>query len=156
MSVIKHYRRLFAYDEWANREVLASLRAASPPPVRSVGLFSHIISAQRLWLERLRQQPQLLPVWPNLSLDQCQSEAAETAKLWHGYLAELSEDGLSQTANYKNTAGQDWTSRVEDVLMHVIMHSTYHRGQIAADLRAAGHTPALTDFIHAVRQGLVD
>jgi uncharacterized damage-inducible protein DinB len=36
------------------------------------------------------------------------------------------------------------------------MHSSYHRGQIAADMRAAGVTPAFTDFIHAVRQGFVE
>jgi uncharacterized damage-inducible protein DinB len=36
------------------------------------------------------------------------------------------------------------------------MHSTYHRGQIAAAMRQAGATPAYTDFIHAVRQGFVE
>jgi uncharacterized damage-inducible protein DinB len=35
------------------------------------------------------------------------------------------------------------------------MHSAYHRGQIAADMRAAGFAPPYTDFIHAVRQGFV-
>jgi len=41
-------------------------------------------------------------------------------------------------------------------LTHVIMHSAYHRGQIALEMRAAGMEPAHTDFIHAVRQGLVE
>jgi uncharacterized damage-inducible protein DinB len=36
------------------------------------------------------------------------------------------------------------------------MHGTYHRGQIAAALRASGATPAVTDFIHAVRLGLIE
>jgi uncharacterized damage-inducible protein DinB len=40
--------------------------------------------------------------------------------------------------------------------MQVIMHSAYHRGQIASDMRAAGFTPAYTDFIHAIRQGFVE
>jgi uncharacterized damage-inducible protein DinB len=35
------------------------------------------------------------------------------------------------------------------------MHSAYHRGQIASQMRASGKTPAYTDFIHGVRQGLV-
>jgi len=39
--------------------------------------------------------------------------------------------------------------------MHVIMHSAYHRGQIATDMRAAGLTPAYTDFIHSIRRGFV-
>jgi uncharacterized damage-inducible protein DinB len=41
------------------------------------------------------------------------------------------------------------------VLTHVVMHSAYHRGQIATHMRASGQTPAYTDFIHGVRQGLI-
>lgn len=40
-------------------------------------------------------------------------------------------------------------------LTHVAMHSAYHRGQIAGELREPGNTPPYTDFIHPVRQGLV-
>jgi uncharacterized damage-inducible protein DinB len=37
----------------------------------------------------------------------------------------------------------------------VVMHSAYHRGQIASHMRESGQTPAYTDFIHAMRQGFV-
>jgi uncharacterized damage-inducible protein DinB len=62
---------------------------------------------------------------------------------------------ISRRVAYTNSKGEEWTSGVEDILTHVTIHSAYHRGQIASDLRAAGHTPAYTDFIHAVRQGFV-
>ena len=42
-----------------------------------------------------------------------------------------------------------------DVLTHVVTDSAYHRGQVASELRAGGFEPAYTDFIHAVRQGLL-
>jgi uncharacterized damage-inducible protein DinB len=42
------------------------------------------------------------------------------------------------------------------MLVHTVLHSAYHRGQVAAEVRAAGGEPAYTDFIHAVRQGLVE
>jgi uncharacterized damage-inducible protein DinB len=45
---------------------------------------------------------------------------------------------------------------VGDILTHVVAHSAYHRGQIAAAVRAAGGAPAYTDFIHAARRGLVE
>ena len=41
------------------------------------------------------------------------------------------------------------------MLTHVVMHSAYHRGQIASHMRESGLTPAYTDFIHGIRQGLV-
>jgi uncharacterized damage-inducible protein DinB len=39
--------------------------------------------------------------------------------------------------------------------MHLITHSAYHRGQVAMTVRAAGSTPAYTDFIHSIRKGFV-
>jgi uncharacterized damage-inducible protein DinB len=155
MNLVEHLTRLFAYDAWANQEVLAGLRGAPTPPARAVKFIAHILSAQRLWMERLQQQPQTLPVWPQLTVEQCESQAAELSLLWKSYLAASSEADLTTPVDYKNTKREDWSSRKDDILMHVIMHSAYHRGQIATDMRAAGLTPAYTDFIQSVRQGFV-
>jgi uncharacterized damage-inducible protein DinB len=154
VSMIEHIQRLFTYDDWANREVLAALTAVPYPPPLSLKFLAHVLSAKRLWLERLREQKQTHPIWPNFRLGQCQSEAAELAELWKNYLDSLGEAELSGSITYKNTKGESFTSQREDILTHVIMHSAYHRGQIATDMRSAGLTPAYTDFIHAVRSGL--
>ena len=156
MTMLEHISSLFSYDDWANREVLSSLRAVDGPPARSINLLAHIVSAERLWLERLLMQKQTLPVWPPFTLEQCKSEVDQLPGLWKSYLASLGEAGLSEPVTYRNTKGESFTSRKQDVLLHVVMHSAYHRGQIAADVRAAGFTPAYTDFIHAVRQGFVE
>ena len=156
MELLEHLRRQFAYDEWANREVLAGLRASAHPPARPRQLLAHILSAERLWLERIRTQPQSLPVWPDSTLDQCEEQVVSLTRLWREFLGQISPAGLSQTVVYKNTKGEPWTSSVEDILTHALLHSAYHRGQIASQVRAAGEQPAYTDFIHAVRQGLVE
>jgi uncharacterized damage-inducible protein DinB len=152
MDPVDHLKRLFAYDAWANLEVLTSLRAIETPPPRSVGFMAHILSAQKLWWERLTGRQQTLPVWPALTLQQCEMQAGELPTIWRDYLKEINQAGLSNSVTYKNTQGENWSSKVEDILQHVIMHSVYHRGQIATDMRAAGFTPAYTDFIHAIRQ----
>jgi uncharacterized damage-inducible protein DinB len=154
--MLEHIRNLFSYDDWANRHVLASLQALATPPARSIQLLAHIVSAERLWLERLLVQKQTWPVWPLFTLEQCKLEVDRLSGLWKNYLTSLGEAGLSQTITYKNTKGESFTSQEQDILMHVVMHAAYHRGQIAADMRAAGFTPASTDFIHAVRQGFVE
>ena len=117
--------------------------------------MAHILSAERLWLERLKQQPQSLPVWPEFNLEQCEAQADEMGRLWNGYLELITAGDVAQPVSYKNSKGEAWTSAVVDILTHVVMHSAYHRGQIASHMRASGQTPAYTDFIHAVRQGLV-
>lgn len=156
MTMIEHVRRLFVYDDWANREVLASLEAVKSPLSRSLNLLVHIVAAETLWLERLLIRNQTCPVWPRFALDECRLEIEKLSGLWKDYLGSLGETGLSTSTTYKNTKGESFTSQKQDILMHVVMHSAYHRGQIAADMRAAGLTPGYTDFIHGVRQGFVD
>lgn len=154
MDMLEHLRKLFTYDTWANREVLARLKESGNPSERSRKLLAHMLSAERLWLERLEQKPQTLPVWPDMTLEQCEKEIAALASKWRDRLSDGAD--LSREVAYKNSKGENWTSREDDILLHVITHSAYHRGQIASDLRAAGITPAYTDFIHAVRQGCLE
>ena len=163
MNLADYLRREFAYDEWANREVLNAIRAAGGANLtanlsanqRSLQLMSHIVAAERVWLERLKQQPQSVPVWPEPDLAQCEAQAAELGGLWLEFLDLITAGDVSQSISYKNSKGEEWTSTVVDVLTHVVLHSAYHRGQIATHMRASGQTPAHTDYIHGVRQGLV-
>lgn len=155
VNLADYLRREFAYDEWANREVLAAIRAAGAVNERSLQLMAHILAAERVWLERLKQVPQSVHVWPKPDMAQCEAEAAELGGLWLEFLDLITAGDVSQSVSYKNSKGEEWTSTIVDILTHVVMHSAYHRGQIASHMRASGQTPAYTDFIHGVRQGLV-
>ncbi|HEX4784273.1 MAG TPA: DinB family protein [Candidatus Sulfotelmatobacter sp.] len=163
MNLADYLRRQFAYDEWANREVLNAIRAAGAKEAggtdfaankRSLQLMSHILAAELVWLERLKQQPQSLPVWPEPDLAQCEAQAAKLGGQWMEFLDLITAGDVSQSISYKNSKGEPWTSIIVDVLTHVVLHSAYHRGQIASHMRASGQTPAYTDFIHSVRQEL--
>lgn len=155
MNLADYLRKEFVYDAWANREVLGTIRAIAKEDARSLQLMAHILAAERVWLERLRQVPQSVPVWPEPDLAQCEVEAEKLSREWHEYLELATAGDISQTISYKNTKGELWTSAIIDVLTHVVMHSAYHRGQIASHMRSIGTTPAYTDFIHGVRQELV-
>jgi uncharacterized damage-inducible protein DinB len=109
-----------------------------------------------LWLERLQLEKQTHPVWPDFTLAQCKLEIAGLHERWKAYLASLTEEELSRSLTYQNSKGESWTNVKRDIVMHVVMHSAYHRGQSATDMRSAGFTPAYTDFIHGVRQGFVE
>jgi len=145
-------QHLFSYNDWANREVLRVLKLNST--ARSRKLFAHLLSAERLWFERLEQAPQTQPVWPEATVEQLEKQAADLAASWKRRLGGNAD--LERQVAYKNTKGESWNNREDDILLHVILHSAYHRGQIAADLRANGIAPPYTDFIAGVRQGLVE
>jgi uncharacterized damage-inducible protein DinB len=154
VSLLPHLRLLFDYDAWANREVLRGL-GAGPAPERAVALMAHIVAADCLWLDRIEQRRQRMPVWPALTLAECQQGAAGAAREWRALLEATSAGALAAERTYTNTRGERWSSAVGDVLLHVLFHSAYHRGQVAGAVRAAGGEPAYTDYIHAVRSGFV-
>ena len=130
MTMLEHISSLFSYDHWANREVLSSLRCVNGPPARSINLLAHVVSAERLWLERLLVRKQTLPVWPPFTLEECKFEVDQLPSLWKSYLTSLGEAGLSESIAYRNTKGESFTSRKQDILLHVVMHSAYHRGKL--------------------------
>jgi uncharacterized damage-inducible protein DinB len=61
----------------------------------------------------------------------------------------------NRVIEYKNLKGDAFAKPVWEILLHVVNHGTYHRGQIAAMLRQLGHVPPSTDFIYFV-DGLRD
>jgi uncharacterized damage-inducible protein DinB len=144
--------RLLHYDVWANRETLKSLQQGFAP-AKSLRWMNHIIGSEFLWLDRIGGRPQSLPVWPELSLDECGSRLSQLSQLLP---AAASGGDIGRPIRYTNTRGESWSSSVEEILTHVTIHSAYHRGQIASDVRSAGREPAYTDYIHAVRQRFLE
>jgi uncharacterized damage-inducible protein DinB len=117
--------------------------------------MSHIVAAEWVWLSRIKREESPVEVWPELSLEQCEAQLTDLAGDWHDLLGGLTPTNPAERVSYRNSKGEPWSSTVEDIVLHVVMHSAYHRGQVATQLGAAGHPPAYTDFIHAARQGLI-
>lgn len=154
-EAIGHLRRLLKYDQWANTAALRSIAAADNTPPRALHLLSHIIAAEQLWLNRFNVSSVRVVVWPELTLTECEVQLGQLPDLWRAYFRGKSGSDLSAPIGYTNTKGEAWTNSVEDIILHVLLHSAYHRGQIASDIRTSGHDPAYTDFIHCVRQELL-
>ena len=147
-----HLQKLFDHLEWADARVLEGLRSDPGSDRRALELYAHVLGAEHVWLARVRQWPARVAVWPTLSLDQCATIAAENAAGFRALLAELAgDDDLAREVPYVNSAGQSFRSAIGDILLHVALHGAYHRGQVALVVRAAGGTPAPTDYIAFVR-----
>ena len=155
MDTLEHLHRLFVYDDWANRETLESLKKTGAPPPRSLRCLAYPGRGVAV-VGPMELNPRAALVWPEMTLAQCEEQIASIRQIWQSYLGGLDTAKLSRRIAYRNTKGESWENTVQNILLHVVMHSAYHRGQIAADMRAAGHEPAYADFIHSVRQGLVE
>ncbi|HEX6433875.1 MAG TPA: hypothetical protein VFZ87_06520, partial [Gemmatimonadales bacterium] len=97
--------RLLRYDAWANRETLDSLPEGNPPP-RSLRWMNHIVAAELLWLSRMARKPPPLPVWPDISLQEC---AERLSRLSDELMQSLDYGPLSQPVSYTNSKGEAWS-----------------------------------------------
>lgn len=144
--------RLFAFDFWANQRVADLLAKEPERSERSVAILAHIVGAQWLWLRRLGREAEDLAIWPVLAPAEVPGHLERLRSAWDGVLGELD---LEKSIEYRNSRGEAWTSRIDDVLGHVVLHGMHHRGQISALVREAGGTPPVLDYIEASRRGLL-
>ena len=143
--------QLFQHLKWADERVGQSLINAASPPPQTLDLFAHIVAAEHVWLSRIRGEKPEVAVWPKLSLSQCAELGARNANEFLALVESIDETALDGGITYRNSAGAQFTSTLRDILIHVALHGAYHRGQIAAAVRAGGDTPASTDYIALAR-----
>jgi uncharacterized damage-inducible protein DinB len=146
--------RLFDHLEWANGILLESLRSSGELSAFVKKVTAHIFAAEQVWLSRIRDEPPPgPPVWPELTLSDCARLLAGNCRSFRAVLDSTNEEGLQKTISYANSKGERFSTRLADILLHVSLHGSYHRGQIAARQRLDSHEPVNTDYITFVRAG---
>jgi len=153
MESLDSFRKLFDYDYWGNQEALQSIETVTGSREQALKIAGHILGAQRVWLTRL-ENPEFSPGTPRpvLNLDEARTAAEELHRRLTALLGNLRPEKLEEDLVYRNTKGVEFRTPLRDVLTHLVMHSAYHRGQIAAAVREAGGKPAATDYVVYVRQ----
>ena len=148
---------LYRYNDWANHRLLrvASTLAAelltqdlggSYKSIRDV--VAHIISAEWAWLERWNgRSPESIPDWVSGSLSVLLEHLSDVEAQRNVFLQELSDAALSSEVAFRFLSGAADHHPLRDLMIHVVDHSSYHRGQLAAKLRQAGAVPPPTGFI---------
>jgi len=150
------FRRWMQHADWSNRRVLAALTAAAPLPAGR-RLLGHVLQTEWLYHERLRgADPWPQDFWPALDLRACEQLARRNAGLYERLLGDgpdaLDERRLQLPVRYRNSAGKEFASSPAELLVHLVLHGSYHRGQIASVLREHGAAPAVVDYIGFSRE----
>lgn len=151
-------RSLYRYDEWANARLIdavaelpeerrrAPIESSFPSLLETVG---HIVSAEWIWLERWRgESPSLVPGWVDHPVfeDVC-ARLRVVERERHAFLASLTAEDLETTIAYRLMSGAPHEDRLLDLLLHVVNHSSYHRGQLVTMLRQVGGRTVSTDYV---------
>lgn len=151
-------REWFEFHRWANHAVLdaaAQLTAeqftrdlgSSFPSVRDT--LVHLLSAEWLWAERwegISPRRRLDPAdFPDL--DALRARWTEIEGEQDRYLGGLTEAALGERFAYVNPQGVPWEYSVGQVLVQLVAHACYYRGQVTTMLRQLGALPVETDFL---------
>jgi uncharacterized damage-inducible protein DinB len=120
---------------------------------RAIKLFSHILNAHHIWNNRIEQKATLYTVWEIHPVEEFKHIDLSN---YQQSLLILQNFDFEQTINYQNSLGQHFTNNFQNILFHVINHSTYHRAQIATEFKLCGVEPLLTDYIVYKRSKSID
>ena len=146
-----YFAKMFAYNAAVNQQMLDWLQEASGPEDKAHAIFAHLLAAERVWLLRLLgRDSSVQAVWPDLSLEDCSALIEENRDAYARYLDAAQLDSV-KTVSYKNSRGNAFEMSAQDILSHVLLHSSYHRGQVTLLLRGAGAEPLNTDYLQYVR-----
>lgn len=149
MSTAIH--QMWVYNDWANRRVLETLKEIGPGlPYSCVHLMSHIVNTQAIWLSRMKGASSSLLPWDDHSISECILLHDESSAGLRDCV-DTNIEGFTFNVSYTNTSGMSFQNSLQDILLHTFNHATYHRAQIAQELRRNGYNPPVTDYIHFMR-----
>lgn len=145
----EEFKELLGYSHHFNQKLIALLSDNLPSvSERSIQLINHLFDAQQIWNARILNEVPF-GVWQiNKWEDLAEIDRDNHAKS----LKVVEEANLEKVVEYRNSTGAKFSNKIKDILFHIINHSTYHRAQIASDLRRSGIEPINTDYIFYKRQ----
>lgn len=142
----EYFLKLYTYNAWANKRVLTCLQRQAVTDEKILTLFSHTLSALFIWLARIQNtSTQPFPLWKQYTLQELAQMTHDIEKRWLDFVQ--SNDSFNRQLTYTNYVGEPYVNNVENIMIHLVNHSTYHRAQIALLLRQQGFEPINTDFI---------
>lgn len=139
------FKELFEYSYAMNKQIISVLNNdQSAFPKKSLELLNHILNAQQIWNSRIKGVPELCKVWEQRPSDQLEGINSDNKKVSFEILDTID---LEKSVTYINSRGEKFTNSARDILFHVVNHSTYHRAQIATEMKQTGLSPITTDYI---------
>jgi uncharacterized damage-inducible protein DinB len=150
---------LFAQKSWANNELFHALAAVPSEPHgaalhTAIRTLNHIYVVDRIFQAHLQgtahgYNATNTDATPDLG--ELQFEVAQTDAWFERYVAGVSPAQLSEGIAFRFTDGDSGTMTREEMLVHVITHGAYHRGNVGQVLKSIAVAPPrdlYTKFLH--------
>lgn len=154
------YAQLIAVKSWADRslyEVVGANLERLPAEESSImlRLLDHIHAVDRIFQHHLRGLPHTFRAPRSETIPQLQALAQSVREVddWYvSYVDSLTPQALDEPVDFTFTSGKPARMTRGEIILHVCLHGTYHRGNVGLALQLRGFAPgrdSITDFLEA-------
>ena len=114
-----------------------------------MGIFLHLLAADRGWRIGLETGQQTRPLDPDQRFDlpRLQTEFEQEAAAWAAYLEDCDDALLAADIDLNTLRGHTRSFPRWRILQHLLLHGMQHHAELAQLLTQAGHSPGDLDFI---------
>jgi len=129
------YLKQFEFENWSNTLILKTLESLPKKEERAQLLFSHLLSSHAMWLCRVTKTGLNCTLFQERTLAECEQLMVENRLGWSKFLENKTQTDLQEKIEFLSAWESHPSKRsitLEDALIHLINHSSYHRGQIVA------------------------
>jgi uncharacterized damage-inducible protein DinB len=149
---------LFGYKAWADSELFALL--ATLPAERAEQLqtcirtLNHIHVVDRIFRAHLSGEPRPFDATNTKatpSLNELRADTEATDAWYRSYVSSLTPAQLAEVLDFTFTDGDRGRMSREEILLHVLTHGGYHRGNVGQVLKSISVVPPrdlYTRFLH--------
>jgi uncharacterized damage-inducible protein DinB len=140
------FLKWYSYNAWANRRVIGSLERQAVIDEKIISVMGHLVSANFIWLNRIKDLPKSkYELWGTYDVRGLKRMVDEADDQWMSFIRD--NENFDRILKYKNYVGDYYENNVQQIMIHLVNHGSYHRGQVAMLLRQKGYEPINTDFI---------
>lgn len=169
-----NFELMASYNQLMNQQIYSVADALSPVELNkdrgaffgsTLGTLNHILVGDIIWLKRFANHPNSFAslndvrdlkapsalnviLYPTLgALVQIRAEMDKTII---SFTAELTQESIASSLNYKSVQGVEFNKGFGFLLQHFFNHQTHHRGQVSTLLHQAGVAVGVTDLLVSI------
>jgi uncharacterized damage-inducible protein DinB len=156
------YPQLIALKQWADRALYDVVsqnfdRLTNEDASIMLRILDHINVVDRIFQHQLQGLPHTFQAPRSAEMPELRvlADSAREVDDWYAsYVGSLAENDFEESVDFIFTSGKPARMRRGEIILHVCLHGTYHRGNAGAVLQLRGITPsrdAITDFLEDAR-----
>ncbi|KXZ13215.1 DinB family protein [Bacillus nakamurai] len=154
--------QLHDYHIWANKQIFSRLKELPKDVYRQevesvfpsiAGVLAHVYLSDVGWIDvfsgkrledTLRSAEERKEEIMSKDIEEMEAMFLELSDRYKSFLQP--DENINQPLVIEHPSGDVMKTSVSDMLLHVVNHGTYHRGNITAMLRQMGYASVPTDY----------